>query len=142
MCFLLGMTSDYIWYCGTAYECVATEEEFDRKTDIHYEFERMEEKLNIHITYDVAQDILTENAQIQFRARPCVICGGKSGTRTHFLASTSVLPCHCHSIHTLTLHNHSINVSLYLSNTQCSLMRTLTKGIRHLKDHSFVGYYC
>jgi hypothetical protein len=42
MCFNLGMTSDYIWDCGTAHECVANEEEFYRKTDIHYEFERME----------------------------------------------------------------------------------------------------
>jgi len=54
MCFHLGMTSDYIWDYGTPHERVATEERFDRKTDIHYEFERMEEKFSIHIRYDVA----------------------------------------------------------------------------------------
>jgi hypothetical protein len=35
----MGMTSNYIWYCGTPHECVVKEEEFDRITrDIHYEF--------------------------------------------------------------------------------------------------------
>jgi hypothetical protein len=39
MCFLLGMTSEYVWDYGTPHERVATEEEFDRITkDIHYEF--------------------------------------------------------------------------------------------------------
>jgi len=33
------MTSNYICYCGTPHEHVATEEEFDRITKgIHYEF--------------------------------------------------------------------------------------------------------
>jgi hypothetical protein len=33
------MTSDYIWDCGTAHECVSNEEEFDRiMKDIYYEF--------------------------------------------------------------------------------------------------------
>jgi hypothetical protein len=33
------MTSDYIWDYGTAHECVATEEEFDRSPlSIHYDF--------------------------------------------------------------------------------------------------------
>jgi hypothetical protein len=33
------MTSEYIWDCGTPRECVATEEEFDRKSKvIHYRF--------------------------------------------------------------------------------------------------------
>jgi hypothetical protein len=52
------MTSDYFWEYGTAHKRVESEEEFDRKTDIHYEIQRMEEKLNIHITYDIAQNIL------------------------------------------------------------------------------------
>jgi len=39
MCFHLGMTCDYIWDYGTAFERVAMEEEFDRiREDIHYEF--------------------------------------------------------------------------------------------------------
>jgi hypothetical protein len=50
-----------------------------KKTDIHYEFERMEEKLNIHITYDVAQDILTDKAQFHSQwTSPYGICGGQS----------------------------------------------------------------
>jgi hypothetical protein len=32
------MTSNYIWDYGTPRERVATEEEFDRITDIHHEF--------------------------------------------------------------------------------------------------------
>jgi hypothetical protein len=33
------MTSDYIWDCGTAHECVAMEGKFYRiMKDIHYEF--------------------------------------------------------------------------------------------------------
>ena len=33
------MTSDYIWDYGTAHECVAMEEEFDRiMKNMHYEF--------------------------------------------------------------------------------------------------------
>jgi len=39
MCFHLGMTSNYIWNCGTPHECVATEEKFDRITKgNHFEF--------------------------------------------------------------------------------------------------------
>jgi hypothetical protein len=39
MFFHLGMTSDYIWDCGTPHERVAIEELFDRlMKDIHYEF--------------------------------------------------------------------------------------------------------
>jgi hypothetical protein len=37
MCFHLGLTNNYIWDCGTPHECVATEEEFDRMTEIQYE---------------------------------------------------------------------------------------------------------
>jgi len=41
MCFHLGMTSNYIWNCGTPHERVATEEEFDSiKKDLHSGFVR------------------------------------------------------------------------------------------------------
>ena len=39
MCFSLGMTSNYIWDCGTPHEHVTMEEEFAKITkDIHYKF--------------------------------------------------------------------------------------------------------
>ena len=39
VCFHLGMTGNYIWYCGTPHERVQTEEEFDRIMNvIHYVF--------------------------------------------------------------------------------------------------------
>ena len=38
MCFHLGMTSEFIWDCGTPHEGVVNEEDYDRITkEIHYE---------------------------------------------------------------------------------------------------------
>ena len=55
MCFSLGMTSNCVWYCSTPHECVATEEEFDRKTkDIHYEFVKDGGKVPYSHKYDLA----------------------------------------------------------------------------------------
>ena len=91
---------------------------------------RMEKKFNNHIRYDVLYDILTDKAQLHSKTRRCAICGGQNDNRTGLFPSISVLPCHYHSIHILTLHTHLFIVSLYnLINRQCCLFITLLKDL-------------
>ena len=45
----------------------------------------------------VSRRLITAESRVQFQARPCEICGGKSGTGTGFSPNTSVFPCQSHS---------------------------------------------
>jgi hypothetical protein len=45
----------------------------------------------------VSRRPLTAEARVRYRASPCGICGGQSGTGTGFSPSTSGFPCQFHS---------------------------------------------
>jgi hypothetical protein len=107
MCFSLWMTSNYICYCSTPHECVATVEQFGRITnDIHYEYVKggSSNQYSHKVWCNIGHFFLRDTFLLQ--VPPCGICGGQSDTRTHFLPNTSGLPCHFHSY----TYSHSIPI--------------------------------
>jgi len=142
--FHFGMKGNYIWDCGKPHERVATEEEFNRiMKDIHYEFVKNGGKIQY------SHNVWCNIGHFHWQG-PVSLTGdqlmwdlwSKNWHRTCFFPSTSVLPSHYHSIHILLPHTHLFIACLFNpSNGQCYLMRTLTKGLRHWKNHSFCGDY-
>ena len=132
----LGNKSDYIWEYVTPHGRFATEQEFDRmKKVIRYEFVNDGEK--IQYSHKIWCSIGRNHSQ---KTRPFGICGGQIGNRKGFFPSTLLLSCHCHSVHTIILHTHLFIASFFNpSNGLCCLIRTLTTGLRHWKDHNFGG---
>jgi len=143
MCFRLGTTSDYIWDCGTPQESVVNGEDYDRITDIYYEIVKDGRKIQYseRVWSSIGHPYLQDPVSL-----PEFQCMWDSWwtnvTRTGSFPSTSVLPCHCNSIHIFILHTHLIIASLFnLSNRQCCLMGTVTERHRQWKRSRFGGSY-
>ena len=141
MCFSLGMTSNYICYCSTPQKCVATVVEFDKiKNDIHYEYvkggssNQYSHKLwcNIgHFSYET--HFYSRFLHVEFVVDKVTL---------EHISYQALQYCHVTVIPTHTHTPYPFMLCFYnLSNTQRYITRTLTEGLRHGKDHSFVGSY-
>jgi hypothetical protein len=58
----------------------------------------MSVSVNDHVVQALSRRPVTAEARVQSQARPCGICGARSGTGLRFFfPSSSVLPCQYHS---------------------------------------------